>query len=86
VHASNAEAASHGLEVTLGTWAKEWHMIGPVDEGDGIARIDVVMLLAKDEDPVELLGELEERWSGYIAAAEYIPHRVRRDEDEDDDD
>ncbi len=86
VHATNADAARHGLEVTLGTWAKDWRMLESVDEGDGITRIDVVMHLSKDEDPVELLGELEERWSGYIAAAEYIPHRVRQDDDEDDDD
>lgn len=85
VHATNPDAAEHGLEVSLGTRAKDWRMLPPIAEGKGMSRMNVLVRLAKDEDPVELLGELEERWSAYIAAAEYIPHRVRKDEENDED-
>jgi hypothetical protein len=60
-------------------------MLPPIAESRGMSRINVLVRLGKDADPVELLGEIEERWSGYIAAAEYIPHRVRKDEENDED-
>jgi hypothetical protein len=47
----------------------------------------VLLRLPGNTDPVDILGELEERWAGQIAAAEYVPFRFRpEDDDEDDDD
>jgi hypothetical protein len=90
VYATDIDAASHGVEVSLAGMAKKWRLLEPVREPNGLMRQDVLVLLNRNEDPVDLLGELEERWSAHIAAAEYVPHRVRRvqekDDDEDDDD
>lgn len=86
VHTSNADAAQHGLEVSLAGRARKWRMIGPLPQENGMSRIDVLVLLEEDEDPVKLLGELEERWSAYISATEYIPHRVRREANDHEDD
>lgn len=77
VHASNEDAAKNALEITLTPRARDWRVLQPVAEEQGIQRIDVLVSLKKNEDPVSLLAELEERWSAYIAASEYVPHRVR---------
>jgi hypothetical protein len=76
-HASNPEAAKNALEISLTPRAEDWRMLEPIEEDRGIRRIDVLVSLRKNEDPVDLLAELEERWSAYIAASEYVPHRVR---------
>lgn len=97
VHATDEDAARHGTEVSLSGVAKDWRMLDTVIEKNGLARFDVLVLLDRGEDPVDLLGELEERWSAHIAAVEYVPHRVRKakekkkkkekeEEDEDDED
>ncbi len=77
VHASNVDAAKNALEITLTPRARDWRVLPPVEEKQGIQRIDVLVSLKKNEDPVSLLAELEERWSAYIAASEYVPHRIR---------
>lgn len=82
VHAANVEAAKNALEISLTPRAKQWRLLPPVEEANGITRIDVLVQMKKDEDPVELLAELEERWSAYIAASEYVPHRARTEETE----
>ena len=86
VHATDADAALHGVEVSLSGVAKKWRVLDQVIEANGLIRLDVLVLLDRGEDPVELLGELEERWSAHIAAAEYVPHRVRHEDDDEDDD
>ncbi len=85
VHASNLDAAKNGLEITLTPRAQDWRVLEPVEEDRGIQRLDVLVSLKKNEDPVSLLAELEERWSAYIAASEYVPHRVRSTAGADDD-
>lgn len=76
-HASNVDAAKNALEITLTPRARYWRILEPVEEERGIQRMDVLVSLGKNEDPVDVLAELEERWSAYIAASEYVPHRVR---------
>jgi hypothetical protein len=81
VHAPEPSTARHALEVTLRGVADEWHMPEPVMTDAGLHRFDVPMKLSKNTDPVEVLAELEERWASQIAAAEYTPHRHRKDSD-----
>lgn len=85
VCARDAESARHGIEVSLIGRAAEWR-IGRVHTEGGIALFEVVLRLSGKTDPVDVLGELEERWSAQIDAAEYIPFRRRLSEESDDDD
>jgi hypothetical protein len=48
-------------------------------------RFEVLVRLPGSADPIDILGELEERWASEIAAAEYVPFRFRPDDDDDDD-
>jgi hypothetical protein len=87
VHAWDADAARHAVELSLAGVAKKWQVLEPLALPGRPARLDVPLRLENGEDPVELLGELEARWSAQVVAAEYIPHRVRgrKKEDELDD-
>jgi hypothetical protein len=88
VYAEDADAARHGVEVALLGRAEEWRITRPLRGADEYARFVVVLRLDRKTDPMDLLTELEERWSAQVDAAEYIPfrRRVTRDDDEDDDD
>ena len=80
------EGARHGIEVTLIGRAEEWRL-GQVHTEEDLSRFEVVLRLSGKADPVDVLGELEERWSAQVEAAEYIPFRRRvLDETEADDD
>lgn len=78
VHTWDADAARHSVDLSLSGVAKEWRYFAAEPAPNGMSRLDVAVRLKGSEDPVELLGELEERWSAQIVAAEYIPHRIRR--------
>lgn len=80
VHAADPDAARRGIEISLSGVAKEWHITEPTLTENGLSRFEVLLRLKKKGDPVELLGEMEERWSAHIAAAEYIPYRSEKDE------
>jgi hypothetical protein len=82
VHGRDADTARHGVEITLIGRADEWRITRPVPTGTGTVRFEVVLRLASKTDPIELLGELEERWAAHIQAAEYIPFRRRIDDDD----
>lgn len=86
VHAPSPDDARGALEMSLAGVAKEWRISEPTPAAGGMYRIEVVMRLSGSGDPVELVAELEERWTGQIAAAEYTPFRHRPDDDDDDDD
>jgi hypothetical protein len=86
VHAPDPDAARNALEMSLSAVAKEWRIAEPVSSGGGLYRLDAVLRLRGSGDPVELVAELEERWTGQIAAAEYTPFRHRPHDDDDDDD
>ncbi|HUH13589.1 MAG TPA: DUF4956 domain-containing protein [Longimicrobiales bacterium] len=84
VHAADPDAARRGIEISLSGVAKEWRVTEPTLAENGLSRFEVLVRLKKKGDPVELLGELEERWSAHIAAAEYIPYRSDSDPDDGD--
>ena len=99
VHTTDVDAARSAIDLSLSGLAEEWRHFSRASEtaaeGDGAQRLDVAVRLEDGEDPVDLLGELEERWGAHIISAEYIPHRVRRpkvkkkqknDDDDDGDD
>lgn len=74
VHALDAEEGRHAVDVCLAGMAEEWRLLDPVAEDNGLWRLDVMVRLRGNADPVKLLGQIEERWSTHIAAAEYVPH------------
>ncbi len=78
VHASDPAAARRAVEVALTGVAKEWRVIGPESRRDGVATLNVLVRMKKKGDPVKLLGELEERWSGHVNAAEYVPFKTEK--------
>jgi len=77
VHTRDRDAARSAVDLTLGGIARDWRHFSRESDPGGADRLDVAVLLDDGGDPVELLGELEERWSSHVIAAEYIPHRVR---------
>lgn len=85
VYAPAADEARRAVELSLNSVAKEWYLTDPVTTEGNMVRFEVVLRLGGSADPVDMLAELEERWTLQIAAAEYLPFR-RRAEDEDDDD
>jgi hypothetical protein len=82
VLAEDADAARHGVEVSLVGLASEWRLTRPTPAPDGLFRFEVLLRMREKADPLELLGELEERWGAHIKAAEYIPFRRRGKQDE----
>jgi len=79
VHAEDPEAARRGLEVSLTQAAKNWQTVEGFRKRGGISTFAVLLELDKKTDPLALLGELDERWSDEIDAAEYIPYRTAPD-------
>lgn len=73
IHAVDAEAARRGVEVSLSGKAKQWRVLDVEPGPDGTELFKVLVRLKKKADPIELLGELEDRWGRHIAAAEYVP-------------
>ena len=77
VHSRDAEAARRALEVSLSRLTSEWRML---DEGvpgrKGNITLAAVLKLQKKVDPAEVLGEIDERWAPYIAAAEFVSLRT----------
>ncbi|MGH7476986.1 MAG: DUF4956 domain-containing protein [Longimicrobiales bacterium] len=74
VHAADADAARRGVEITLGRLAKEWRVGDPYRRTAGVSTFEAVFEFNKKRDALDLLVDLEERWSAHIAAAEYIPY------------
>lgn len=81
IHAADPDAARRSVEISLSGVAKEWRTTEPTRDANGLSRFEVLVRMKKKGDPVDLLGELEERWSTQIAAAEYIPYRSDEDEE-----
>ena len=77
VHSRDAEAARRALEVSLSRLTSEWRML---DEGvpgrKGNITLAAVVKFGKKVDPAEVLGEIDERWAPYIAAAEFVSLRT----------
>ncbi|HUF14202.1 MAG TPA: DUF4956 domain-containing protein [Longimicrobiales bacterium] len=76
VHTEDSEAAHRALEVSLSRLTSQWRLLDSVDQGKGWTTLMVVVELRKKVDPAEVLGELDERWSPHIAAAEFVSLRT----------
>jgi hypothetical protein len=77
LHSPDPDAALEGLDAALGDEAKEWRVVGTRPNMDDVTTLEIVVRLKKDGDPARLLGDLEDRWSALVAAAEYIPVQTR---------
>ena len=85
VHTRDPHAARQVAEVVLAEVAKEWRFHDPPRGRNGVWTLEAAVRLKKKSSPVDLLGELEDRWSPTVVAAEYVPHNPLEDDDEDDD-
>lgn len=87
VYTPDVTAGRRAVEVSLAGVAKEWRVGEPLPAPGDMHRLEFALRLSNKGDPIDLLSELEERWTGQIAAAEYTPFRQRdlNDEEEDDD-
>ena len=81
LHSADPDAALEGLEAALSDEAKEWRVVGTRPNTDGMTTLEILVRLKKDGDPVRLLGDLEDRWSALVTAAEYIPMQTRNGEE-----
>lgn len=84
--AEDADSARRAVEVSLSRLAKGYRTLEPHRRPDGLTEFEVLVQLRKKNDPLSLLGEIEERWATQIAAAEYVPLYLELDDDDDDDD
>ena len=66
------------MQEALSDLAEDWRLTEIADRGAGVATLEYLVALKKDISPAELVGALDERWSSQVAAAEYVPFRVRR--------
>lgn len=81
VHTTDPHAARQAAEVVLTDVAKEWRFRSPPRGRNGIWTLEAAVRLKKKSSPVDLLGELEDRWSPTVTAAEYVPY-VEPDDDD----
>jgi len=82
VHSAVPETARRALEVSLESLAKEWQWVEEPEWNDKVATLRVLVQLRKKTDPAELLGEVDDRWAPYVAAAEYVSLRPRSADEE----
>ena len=76
VHAPDLDAAKQRVELTLSRLAEDWRIADKFRQRDGVGTFLVMLRFKKDEeDPLELLADIDERWSREVAAAEYLPFR-----------
>ena len=74
IHTTEPDSARQVAEVVLSEVGKRWIFRDPPRGRNGIYTLEAVVRLRKKKTPVDLLGELEDRWSPTVAAAEYIPY------------
>lgn len=77
VIAADTEAARRCVEITLTEYASDWRVGDARRAPGGLGSFVVAVDLTSKASPVDVLGDLEERWPEQIAAAEYLPfHRA----------
>jgi len=74
IHTTEPDSARQVAEVVLSEVGKEWRFRDPPRGRNGVYTLEAVVRLRKKHTPVDLLGELEDRWSPTVAAAEYVPY------------
>jgi hypothetical protein len=87
VFAADVAAARSCVEISLTEYASNWRVGEAQNEAAGLSSFMVAVDLRSKAGPIELLGDLEERFLEQIAAAEYVPFKTDSDDDgrEDDD-
>lgn len=80
LHTTEPASARQVAEVVLTNVAKEWRFREPARGRNGIWTLEAAVRLKKKSSPVDLLGELEDRWSPMVTAAEYVPYTPRDDD------
>jgi hypothetical protein len=85
VHSDDTEAAVRGVELSVARFAKDWRLIPEVRRRHHVTTFAVLMELdGKKGNPMLLLSELDEEFSGQINAAEYLPYVGGADDSDDD--
>ena len=74
IHTTEPDSARQVAEVVLSEVGKSWIFREPPRGRNGVYTLEAVVRLRKKKTPVDLLGELEDRWSPTVAAAEYVPY------------
>lgn len=74
IHTTEPDSARQVAEVVLSEVGKRWIFRDPPRGRNGVYTLESVVRLRKKKTPVDLLGELEDRWSPTVAAAEYVPY------------
>ncbi len=80
IHTTEPRSARQVAEVVLSEIGKEWLFHEPPLGRNGVYTLEAAVRLRKKKTPVDILGELEDRWSPTVAAAEYVPYHPREDE------
>lgn len=80
LHTTDPGAARQVAEVVLTNVAKEWRFRDPPRGRNGVWTLEAAVRLKKKSSPVDLLGELEDRWSPTVTAAEYVPYTQKDDD------
>jgi hypothetical protein len=73
VRTEDPDGARVSIETIASRFASEWRVADPVLDRNGLASLAVLLRMKDDEDPADLIGELETRWSDLIMAAKYVP-------------
>lgn len=76
VHTEDPEGARRAVELSLAQTAEDWRIVDNFRRRGGVSTFAALMQLDKKADPLALLADLDERWSGQVNAAEYIPFRM----------
>lgn len=74
IHTRDPGSARQVAEVVLSEVAKSWIFKDPPRGRNGLYTLEAAVRLRKKKTPVDLLGELEDRWSPTVAAAEFVPY------------
>jgi hypothetical protein len=85
VHTDDPDAALRAAELCVARVAKEWRVVPEVRRRRHVSTFAVLIELdGKKGNPLNLLSELDEEFSGQINAAEYIPFQGSAEDSNDD--
>ncbi|MEO5510995.1 MAG: DUF4956 domain-containing protein [Longimicrobiales bacterium] len=86
VHTDDPDAAVRGAELCVARVAKDWRIVPEIRRRQHVSTFAVLMELdGKKGNPLNLLSELDEEFSGQINSAEYIPYHDTDEADESED-
>ncbi len=84
VHTDDPDAAVRGAELCVARVAKDWRIVPELRRRHHVSTFAFLMELdGKKGNPLNLLSELDEEFSGQINSAEYIPFQSSADDSDD---